>query len=428
MILTEREAQKQLQSSNRDYYGRKTWEQQYGNIDVAKQQAESGLTYDYAKELGQAYSSAMQSEQAILGDKYSTLNKPRAIQSIDQALQEAYDAYLQNYQKGISNIEKSASEATSQITKNLETEAKYIAQLTNAPYEYLQYMFKQYGANAGPFTSQTWSRYINPAADDVPASLKSLPEILGTNSDINIQDLKYQEFYDQMLNEVANLGQYESFDTWLSSSNKKLYDWLYKTNLYDSAAGINPVTGQVENTNLGSFKNMIGLAPTDYKYSFAERYGAFTKDELQAMFDKYKNIGLEGTQTGKGYTKYINELNTLVDDVQNIAKELGIYDTLSEDLGGWDNFKNVLNEYKDALTTGAKEKANVFFENIGAFGLNIGKFLYNLVAKDKTKYRTKTWTDERNEQVAKDAENAYLDMINSLISYAEAHRQEVQKL
>ena len=417
MILTEREAQKQLQSSNRDYYGRKTWEQQYGNIDVTKQRAESGLTYDYAKELGQAYSSAMQSEQAILGDKYSTLNKPQAIQSIDQALQEAYDAYLQNYQKGISNIEKSASEATSQITKNLETEAANTKLMQESAYKYLQYLYQNY-SDSPMFQEELWKRYLTTENDinRLKTWEELSPELYDAEGNLNITGA---DFYDQMMNQISQgtygdtskYGQITDYYSWLRSENPDLYDWAKSYNPYDYSMYYDPTTGEFVNSKEGSFKTMVGLTSSDQTYSFIERYGGMSEKDITNMFSKFvddvKNIKVTDTMDSKDLEKYSSNLKNITTNIKDLSKQLGIEKEMEELVGGWDNINNQLDkiisrdksEYKKATSTLRKIPIIGWIANLFAETMSEGQTIKNL-------------------------KDYYLSTIQSMITYAQSQRRQ----
>ena len=50
--VTGADAVRYLKEMNRDYYGRKTWEQAFGNIDLSEQQQIGSLGYDYSKAIG----------------------------------------------------------------------------------------------------------------------------------------------------------------------------------------------------------------------------------------------------------------------------------------------------------------------------------------------------------------------------------------
>ena len=417
MILTEREAQKQLQSSNRDYYGRKTWEQQYGNIDVTKQQAESGLTYDYAKELGQAYSSAMQSEQAILGDKYSTLNKPQAIQSIDQALQEAYDAYLQNYQKGISNIDKSASEATSQITKNLETEAANTKLMQESAYKYLQYLYQNY-SDSPMFQEELWKRYLT--TEDNVTRLKTWEELSSELYDAEGNlNIKGADFYDQMMNQISQgtygdtskYGQITDYYSWLRSENPDLYDWAKSYNPYDYSMYYDPTTGEFVNSKEGSFKTMVGLTSSDQTYSFIERYGGMSEKDITNMFNKFvddvKNIKVTDTMDSKDLEKYSSNLKNITTNIKDLSKQLGIEKEMEELVGGWDNINNQL----DKIISRDKseyEKATSTLHKIPIVG-----WIANLFAETMSEGQT-----------IKNLKDYYLSTIQSMITYSQSQRRQ----
>ena len=417
MILTEREAQKQLQSSNRDYYSRKTWEQKYGNIDVTKQRAESGLTYDYAKELGQAYSSAMQSEQAILGDKYSTLNKSQAIQSIDQALQEAYDAYLQNYQKGLANIEESASEATSQITKNLETEAANTKLMQESAYKYLQYLYQNY-SDSPMFQEELWKRYLTTENDvnRLKTWEELSPELYDAEGNLTI---KGADFYDQMMNQISQgtygdtskYGQITDYYSWLRSENPDLYDWAKSYNPYDYSMYYDPTTGEFVNSKEGSFKTMVGLTSSDQTYSFIERYGGMSEKDITNMFNKFvddvKNIKVTDTMDSKDLEKYSSNLKNITTNIKDLSKQLGIEKEMEELVGGWDNINNQL----DKIISRDKseyEKATSTLRKIPIVG-----WISNLFAETMSEGQT-----------IKNLKDYYLSTIQSMITYSQSQRRQ----
>ena len=65
-IFSTNDIARQLKEANRTYEGLKIWEQLYGSVNLAEQQAISSLEQDYSKEVGQAYLSSLQQEQDIL--------------------------------------------------------------------------------------------------------------------------------------------------------------------------------------------------------------------------------------------------------------------------------------------------------------------------------------------------------------------------
>ena len=475
MILTEREAQKQLQSSNRDYYGRKTWEQHSGNIDVTKQQAESGLTYDYAKELGQAYSSAMQSEQAILGDKYSTLNKPQAIQSIDQALQEAYNAYLQNYQKGLANIEELASEATSQITKNLETEAANTKLMQESAYKYLQYLYQNY-SDSPMFQEELWKRYLT-TEDDI-TRLKTWeelsPELYDAEGNLNI---KGADFYDQMMNQISQgtygdtskSGQITDYYSWLRSENPDLYDWAKSYNPYDYSMYYDPITGEFVNSKEGSFKTMVGLTSADEKYTFMERFGGLSKSEVDKMYSGFTSKLTElnskvNKSSGRDTKEITNEFTDLTAQIGDLTDQLGITADIENELGmSLDDLgKYLANNASNAVSNG-----DIWYQGIlntlemAGSGALIGKSMgatygaiagtvalpvlgtvtgagagaaagtilgaiSGLIVGVASSINQSEQTKEQNRALAKASRDAYDNLVTTLITYSQNKQRQAQ--
>ena len=58
MIFDTSDIKSQLAQANRDYYGRKVWENLYGSIDYAKQKQLGKLQQDYSSAVNEAYASA----------------------------------------------------------------------------------------------------------------------------------------------------------------------------------------------------------------------------------------------------------------------------------------------------------------------------------------------------------------------------------
>src|SRR5574344_1818619 len=97
MIYDTSSIKQYLKEANRDYMGRKTWENLYAGIDIAEKQPIGVLKQDYAK----------------------------AIDDIDIALQEAYDTYRRNYLQGESEIQTASAEAVKSVDEALTEQAEY---------------------------------------------------------------------------------------------------------------------------------------------------------------------------------------------------------------------------------------------------------------------------------------------------------------
>ena len=358
-VLTESQAKHQIKNFNKTFEGLKTWEQQYGQVDVAAQKQASALTYDYAKAVGDAYASAYENQQAILSSNVGKGYKEQAIQSNDDVLQEAYNAYLQNYQKGLANVEESASEATSQITKNLETEAANTKLMQESAYKYLQYLYKNY-SNSPMFQEELWKRYLT-TENDV-TRLKTWeelsPELYDAEGNLNITGA---DFYDQMMNQISQgtygdtskYGQITDYYSWLRSENPDLYDWAKSYNPYDYSMYYDPTTGEFVNSKEGSFKTMVGLTSSDQTYSFIERYGGMSEKDITNMFSKYQSKINKAMSNNDHYKarSSINEMQLVSEELKDMAKEFGIYEELNKEIGGFDNLAAKVNNYISSTTT-----------------------------------------------------------------------------
>ena len=89
MIYDTATIRSQLAKANRDYYGRKTWEDLYGSIDYAKQKQIGQLEQDYSNAMAEAYASAYRSNQGIAASNLGEGYKVAAMEENDLALEEA---------------------------------------------------------------------------------------------------------------------------------------------------------------------------------------------------------------------------------------------------------------------------------------------------------------------------------------------------
>ena len=67
MIYDTSSIKQQLKEANRDYIGRKTWENLYAGIDIAEKQQIGALKQDYAKAMSDAYATAYKNAGSYLG-------------------------------------------------------------------------------------------------------------------------------------------------------------------------------------------------------------------------------------------------------------------------------------------------------------------------------------------------------------------------
>ena len=358
MIYDTATIKSQLAEANRDYYGRKTWEDLYGSIEYAKQKQIGQLKQDYSTAMAEAYASAYRANQGIEESNLGKGYKIAAMEGTDLALEEAYNAYKQNYLSGVAEIETAAAQQTQTVTDALTEQAENIRDFANAPYQYLQYVFEQYGEGKQSenifYNEELWKRYTNEVKDEKgkltgERELKSWEEIVNYGAYEEITDefgntqkqwtglyddqgnltIKGADFFDQMLNQLANEGRGISFGTWLSETNPELYDWSQSYNPYNyTEAG----------SNEGSFKTMVGLTSTDEKYTFMERFGGLSKSEVDNMFSKFtsKLTKLDkkiAQSSGRDAKEITTEFTDLTNEIKTLTDQLGITSDIEDEIG-----------------------------------------------------------------------------------------------
>jgi len=439
-VLTEQQAKKQLKELNRDYLGRQTWEKMYGQIDLGAQQAESALTYDYAKAIGEAYQSSIAAEQNIMASNLGQGFKEQAMYSNEQALQEAYNSYLQNYQKGISEIETSATKATGEVTSALETEAANTKLMQESAYNYLQYLYQNYSDNP-MFQEELWKRYLTGEGDETRLKTweELSPELYDAEGNLTI---KGADFYDQMMNQISQgtygdvtkYGNITDYYDWLKSENADLYDWAKSYNPYDYSMYYDTTTGQFTNTREGSFKTMVGLTSSDQTYSFIERYGGMNEQDVNKMFSKFSDIVNTFDSDAYEAKSSINKLKDMTNNIRDISKELGIEKEIEKAVDGWDNLTNTLNYYisqtRDAGEQSLQHAKQILKEtSIGALvGLTSGHpvlgTIVGLVGGVALAHSQDRGQKQLNREMLESAKKDYLAMVQTLLTYAQSQRRQ----
>lgn len=352
-VFDAKDIKKYLLKYNRDYTGKKSWESLYNQINLSTARQLTSLSADYSQAMSDAYVAAYANKAAVNSSNIGEGYKTAIDEELDIALDAAYDAYRSNYLSSVSDIENAANEATAQIDLAMEEEANNISSFAMKPYEYLQYLFDKFGEGSEEdnifYNEALWKQYTNEEFDEngelVNRSLKSWDEIvakgikdengewIGLYDADNRLTIKGADFFDQMLNyyDYTKPGAGLGFGSWLAENDPDLFKWSKEYNPYDyTEAG----------THLGSFKTMFGLTSTDEQYSFFERFGGFTKKEVDTMYTdilaKAETLSSKlDDSNGKGKDiKAITEgYEGLVSDVKSIADDLGITDSLEAEIG-----------------------------------------------------------------------------------------------
>ena len=489
MIYDTSSIKQQLKEANRDYIGRKTWENLYAGIDIAEKQQINVLKQDYAKAMSDAYATAYKNKAAVGASNIGQGYKAEAINDIDVALQEAYDTYRRNYLQGESEIQAASTEAVENVNKALTEQAEYTKKFADAPYEYLKYLFDKYNEGKAEdnifLTNDLWKRYTYEEKDEEgnltgERLLKPWEDIAaygsydeytdefgnlqkewtGLYDDAGNLTIKGADFYDQMMNDLAQKGGY-SFGEWLANYDEDLYNWSQSYNPYDYTK---------DQRNVGSFRTMVGLTSTDETYSFIERFGGLSRKELDSMYSKFSDKAAELNQkvsndNGRGSKGILEEYKGLSKDIADLTDKLGIKDSIEQEMGmSFDE----LGDYLYNLTENSLSNGDIWWQTllgavgaggtagsasaialgagakVGAAGATtalygtaagassvpvVGWIVAAVIAAAAATYGAVSTAENiktQNKQFAEAGRNAYNTLVTNLIEYSQAQQRQKQ--
>ena len=258
-IFTSNMLKQQLKELNTTYEGKKTWENLYGNISMAEQQAMSSLKQNYSSAIGEAYLSSLQEEQNILSSNIGQGYKEQMLNENEAALEAAFAAYQQNYLENVENVKTSIGEAVNKISDLETTQANYAKEFYNTPYAYLEYLKENY-EDAGLWSNEYYSRFLNADKELLSWNDIVLKEKL-FNNDLSSSEAELTEkgtaFYQQILLDNALQKNVPTYWEWLGDNNSELFDWLISANEYTTKE----VDGKIYSpTNKELLQDLIGVS------------------------------------------------------------------------------------------------------------------------------------------------------------------------
>lgn len=335
MIFTADSVRDQLREVNKDYYGRNTWNQAFGQVDLQKQVAEESLLDSYNENMVNAYLTAMNNKQSIYGSNLGQGYKNLAADESDMALNQAFESYRQNFAQSQSELEATAQTAIGNINSALNNQSANVANLANRAFEWLPYLYKNneelFSNNAllGRFATRDESGRVN--------GVMSLPEMQSAmfNEDGSLNEAGV-EFMNMVTKYGGNgeLGD-NTFTQFLYEEDKELLNWLSSADPYSPGK-----------TNMDTFNAILGIGDGAYEFDpstltddqaagISNQY-SITRNELIANRDK----ALEGDID---LNTYLANQEASTKQLAAMAKSLGIYDQVKDVL---DSALSNLDTYK----------------------------------------------------------------------------------
>lgn len=346
MVLTQSSLKSDLERLNRNISGQRTWGSMYGAVNYAEQAATAPLVQDYAESMAEAYRSSLQNQAAVQGSNVGTGYKEYAIGEIDDALNQAYDQYLQNYMQNKANVTSQYDKYRSEISDTLGEQADYVKRYEQAHLDYLKELYRMHESGElaekgyyDPFEEAKWAKYLQTDAEGNVVGLLDENTIRSNLFDAegNLTDAGI-DFYEQM---ELDLPQREE-------NTYNLQDYLRTNKDYQDVADW--VTGQYAfsydpdkfgaTTGQSVFNTLFGRMSDDTAYTFAERKYGMSEGQLSAQYDTFNTT--------------VEKINGLIDDradakdVDAAIDELKAeYERLAREFGkSSENFEAALEQVK----------------------------------------------------------------------------------
>lgn len=441
-----------LKQMNRDYYGRRTWAQQFAGVDFSKQLALEGLKSDYGASVGAAYDTAFGNRTALQMSNLIEGNKAAAIEANDLALQEAYDAYIKNYQSGAQTIEQNALEQMSNINADLIKQGEMFSRYANSHIDYLYDLWnkRESGEIEGTFFDDPrFSNYMQYQYDEngniVTNEGIPVQSIIDRGQLENILfepngslTLAGRSFFEQM--EYDELLRGNSFSNYLSETDNELYQWAKSSNPYDYAPNAMGLS-----TMAGTFNKMTGRESDDEVFEAADMFAGATEGTFSALFGSANNALndlSDALDSGKNLDTAVTEFST---EINKLVTTLGLGEELLAEINKdsadeyatiYAYIKDIVKDYTEsdaeneveALKYGAG-MAGVF----GAVGLAGGPLVAAITAgvgalTGAAYGAIKDYQNSKvQDKIKNETKNEYAQLVSTLVNYAANKRGQIER-
>lgn len=353
--ITKSDYEKQLREQSKSLTGGKTWAELYQSNYLAGERAKAIAEESYLDAAAQAYQSSLGQRSNILESNLGQGYKQQALTDTDLALQEAYNTYMSKYAEKANEIATSVASNASKFDEAVASEAEWMEKTGQSVEDYFKYLYNTYYTvdeetgigilnkdyeSVNPFVQNEliWGRYLKhpvteKGEDTSKYMLKSPEELSAMLYDIDesgnrVLNALGQDFYDMVMNYMptpiydkngklvrTDIEQAKSYSDYLQEKDKDLYDYLTSSDLYNiNTAG----------SKFGTFKELMGLEANDYEYSWLERAGGMTKEEVDKLFgdidSKIQKATFNSFQIGNINTS----LKAVGEELNDLSEKFGL--------------------------------------------------------------------------------------------------------
>lgn len=382
--ITKSDYEKQLREQSKSLTGGKTWAELYQSNYLAGERAKAIAEESYLDAAAQAYQSSLGQRSNILESNLGQGYKQQALTDTDLALQEAYNTYMSKYAEKANEIATSVASNASKFDEAVANEAEWMEKTGQSVEDYFKYLYNTYYTvdeesgvgilnkdyeSVNPFVQnkEIWGRYLKhpvteKGEDTSKYMLKSPEELSAMLYDIDesgnrVLNTLGQDFYDMVMNYMptpiydkkgnlvrTDIEQAKSYSDYLQEKDQDLYDYLTSSDVYNiNTAG----------SKFGTFKELMGLDANDYEYSWLERAGSMSREEVDKLFGDIDTKLQKATFDS--FT--VGNINT---SLKAMGKEL---DELSSKFGLDFNYSSLIDEMYKAYNSG---KLDNYFDAVSS--------------------------------------------------------------
>lgn len=321
IITTANNYKNVLRETDRDIFGNPTWRQAYTNIELQQQKAEAQVNRQFGEAIGKAYEAANAQAANIAGSALGEGYKDMLLSENQATLNAAYDQYMANLAEAQNTVSQTYGEAKTQLDEMLKERAENMKALETeygkywtatdkwfsenlSPEDYAKQAadsdwspFYKYDSATNTYAAKTYEELMQPTYDSEKGEWVSIYDADGNITDVG------RDFFDIMTNyyaqQVATDDQAlpQSFAQYLAGENAELYEWASGYDPY-SWSPVMTAEGEFLSTNIGRFKQLMGLESNDQTYRYIERLTGVKKEKIDKTLNELIGAGISYVGTG----------------------------------------------------------------------------------------------------------------------------------